>query len=201
MLARFLPKLRKNPSEGSASCVGGEETCRGGQNLWVTRHTVDKWMKLYQTQGRVGLNAKPKGRPGAVPEGMASCADGTCDRRPLPGSVEVAVLPLDTEAVQGYVEKRFGYDALFGPSDDGWRSGVFTPQKPRRRAFEQNPEAVEQWVKKIYPLLHARAKREHALMYWGDEMDCALTIRRDERLVVVDKLLSLRGLVNAFAAI
>jgi len=56
-------------------------------------------------------------------------------------------------------------------------------------------------VKKIYPLLHARAKREHALMYWGMRWDCALTIRRDERLVVVDKLLSLRGLVNAFAAI
>jgi len=53
----------------------------------------------------------------------------------------------------------------------------------------------------IYPLLHARAKREHALMYWGDEMGLRSDIRRDERLVVVDKLLSLRGLVNAFAAI
>ena len=74
------------------------------------------------------------------------------------------------EAVQGYVEKRFGIRRSVWTIGRWLAEWGFTPQKPRRRAFEQNPEAVEQWVKKIYPLLHARAKREHALMYWGDEM-------------------------------
>ena len=44
-----------------------------------------------------------------------------------------------------------------------------TPQKPLRRAYERDPKAVEQWVKKDYPKLRARAKRHSAAIYFLDE--------------------------------
>ena len=46
----------------------------------------------------------------------------------------------------------------------------FTPQKPVRRAYEQNPEAVKSWLEQEYPTLQKQAKEENALIYWGDEM-------------------------------
>jgi hypothetical protein len=46
----------------------------------------------------------------------------------------------------------------------------FTPQKPVRRAFEQKPEEVRQWLEVEYPKIRQAAKREKAQIYWGDEM-------------------------------
>ena len=45
----------------------------------------------------------------------------------------------------------------------------FTPQKPVKRAKEQNTEAVNRWLKIEYPLIAGRAKEEKAEIYWGDE--------------------------------
>ncbi|EQD74376.1 ISXoo2 transposase, partial [mine drainage metagenome] len=44
------------------------------------------------------------------------------------------------------------------------------PQKPVRRAFERDPQAVAHWLQVEYPAIRARAKRARAEIYWGDEM-------------------------------
>lgn len=46
----------------------------------------------------------------------------------------------------------------------------FTPQKPLRRAYERDPQAVRKWLSKEYPTIRSRARRERATIYWGDEM-------------------------------
>ncbi|WP_241792338.1 IS630 family transposase [Acidithiobacillus thiooxidans] len=38
-----------------------------------------------------------------------------------------------------------------------------------KRALEQNPEAVRQWLEQDYPRLRAQAAQEGAVIYWGDE--------------------------------
>jgi transposase len=44
-----------------------------------------------------------------------------------------------------------------------------TPQKPLRRAYERDPEAVERWITEEYPRLKARAKRRGADIFFLDE--------------------------------
>ncbi len=44
-----------------------------------------------------------------------------------------------------------------------------TPQKPLRRAYERDPQAVEQWRKETYPKLRRRAKRMGARIFFLDE--------------------------------
>ena len=46
----------------------------------------------------------------------------------------------------------------------------FTPQRPLRHAYRQDPEAVRRWLQEEYPQIQARAKREGAEIQWGDEM-------------------------------
>jgi hypothetical protein len=48
------------------------------------------------------------------------------------------------------------------------RSG-FKHQKPMKRAYEQNPEAVQGWLENTYPVIKRRAGEEKAEIYWGDE--------------------------------
>ena len=45
----------------------------------------------------------------------------------------------------------------------------FTPQKPIKRAYEQNPEAVQAWLQGEYPGIEQRARSEGAEIHWGDE--------------------------------
>jgi len=44
-----------------------------------------------------------------------------------------------------------------------------TPQKPLRRAYERDPQAVEQWKNEDYPKLKKRAKRRGADIFFLDE--------------------------------
>lgn len=44
-----------------------------------------------------------------------------------------------------------------------------TPQKPLRRAYERDPEAVDLWLKETYPKLKKRAKRLGAMIFFLDE--------------------------------
>jgi len=45
----------------------------------------------------------------------------------------------------------------------------FTPQKPIKKAYEQRPEAVQNWLEEEYPAIEKRAKAEGAEIHWGDE--------------------------------
>ena len=45
----------------------------------------------------------------------------------------------------------------------------FTAQKPLRRAYEQSAEAAQRWLSHDYPAIAARAKRDKAASFWGDE--------------------------------
>jgi transposase len=67
------------------------------------------------------------------------------------------------------IERRYGVRLGLTALGNYLRRWGFSPQKPVRRAFEQDPEAVEAWTERIYPAIAAKAKREGALILWGDE--------------------------------
>src|SRR4030043_1477279 len=52
----------------------------------------------------------------------------------------------------------------------------FTPQKPAKQAYEQNPKAVKKWLEEEYPSITQQAKAEGAEIHWCDETG----VRNDE---------------------
>ena len=48
--------------------------------------------------------------------------------------------------------------------------GGLSPQKPQRRALEQNPAAVRRWLSEEYPAIVAAAKRDRGVVLWLDEL-------------------------------
>jgi Winged helix-turn helix len=69
---------------------------------------------------------------------------------------------------------------LIGQRDGRWlarttvggylRGWGFSPQRPQRRALEQNPAAVRRWLAETYPAIRAQARREGGVVLWLDEM-------------------------------
>lgn len=60
---------------------------------------------------------------------------------------------------------------------------------PIKRAYERNEAAIAQWLAEVYPKIATRAKRERALIDWGDETG----LRSDD----VAETWSAAGTVNA----
>jgi hypothetical protein len=45
----------------------------------------------------------------------------------------------------------------------------FTPQKPKKRAYEQCSKKVQKWLDEEYPAIKEKAKQEKATIHWADE--------------------------------
>ena len=72
-------------------------------------------------------------------------------------------------AVQQIIQQECGVKVAVRTVGEYLKRWGFTPQKPLRNAYEQKPEAVDLWLKKDYPDIVVRAKKENAEIHWGDE--------------------------------
>src|SRR5918994_6291866 len=72
-------------------------------------------------------------------------------------------------AVQALVRQRFGVAVAVRTMGSYLARWGYTPQKPLRRAYEQDPAAVRRWLRREYPAIAARAKAERGVIFWGDE--------------------------------
>lgn len=139
--------------------------------LGVTRHTVCRWVKAYRLQGKDALKAKKKGRTTGgklLPWQAAQSAKTVIDHHP-----EQLKLPFylwTREAVALLIKRRFGVKLSVWTVGRYLKRWGFTSQKPAQRAREQNPEQVRQWVEKEYSSIRRQAQKDHAQIYWSDEM-------------------------------
>jgi len=67
------------------------------------------------------------------------------------------------------IKTHFGIRYSVGMVGRLLRRWGFTPQKPVTRAYERDDEQIRKWIKREYPALRRRAKRENAEIYWEDE--------------------------------
>jgi transposase len=86
-----------------------------------------------------------------------------------PDQLKLAFALWTREAVRLAIKQVANQDLPLRTISDYLKRWGFTPQKPTKRAYEQNPKAVEQWHETTYPLIQARAKQEKAEIHWGDE--------------------------------
>jgi len=137
----------------------------------VTRQVVGKWVKAYREGGIRALKAKKRGRrKGGSLLGWqaAQIARTVTDRQPEQLHFPFHLWTRDGVAL--LIEARFGIQLSKWTVGRYLKRWGFSPQKPLRRAYEQNPEAVRHWLESRYPAIHRQAKQEKALIFWGDEM-------------------------------
>ena len=138
----------------------------------VTRQAVGKWMKAYRIGGEGALTAQPQGRPEGETrlKGWQAAAISKLITDRDPDQLRLPFVLWTREAVRVLIFKKYGVQV--SPSTVGrylTRWG-FTPQKPVRRAYEGGNAAVQRWLEEEYPAIVKAAKKENALIYWGDEM-------------------------------
>jgi len=136
----------------------------------VSRTALHTWLKKYREGGLKALNSQKRGRrkgkqlePWQSAQTVRTIIDHCPDQVKLPWALWTR------EAVGQYIKNHFGIKLSRWTVGRYLKSWNLTPQKPAKRAFQQNPEAVKQWLEIDYPAIRAQAKEENADIHWGDE--------------------------------
>ena len=171
--ARSLPSIAQEDLRQKAvkAVMDGKKQVEVAKILGVTRQAVGKWINKFRQGGNKSLKAKQKGRPRGgklLPWQAAQIAKTVTDH--YPEQLKLPFYLWTREAIAQLIEQRFGIRLSVWTVGRYLSRWGFTPQKPVRRAYEQNPKAVQSWLEKDYPMLQKQAKTEKALIYWGDEM-------------------------------
>src|SRR5918993_5583026 len=139
----------------------------------VHHNAVNRWINRYREGGWDGLAERRRGRrPGEQAaltelqqqEVIALVRETTPDQLGLPGFLWTR------DAVAELITQRYGVWLARTTVGGYLRGWGFSPQKPQRRALEQNPAAVARWLATEFPAICAQAKREGGVGWWLDEM-------------------------------
>jgi len=173
--ARSLPgaaqaALRKRAVQ---AVLDGMTQAQAARVFGVHPNAVGRWMKRYRDGGFHALAERRRGRRAGEQaalsasqqqEVIALVRDSTPDQLGLTGFLWTR------EAVAELIAQRYGTRLARTTVGAYLRAWRFSPQKPQRRALEQDPVAVARWLAETYPAIRAQARRESGVVLWLDEL-------------------------------
>jgi transposase len=139
-----------------------------GEIVGVHADTVGRWLKLDKNALKVNRGGRKLGD--------ARLLSGEEEKRirskiidKTPDQMKLRYALWTRRAVQELIEQETGEQLAIRSVGEYLKRWGMTPQKPQKRAYEQSAPAVRRWLEEDYPGIKARAKRENAEIYWGDE--------------------------------
>ena len=151
--------------------------------LEVSRTHMNRWCKVFEEGGHEALELGRRGRrlndkrllqPHQCATLVNIIKDKTPDQEKMPFVLWERV------AVRELIKKQFGVTIALRTVSEYLKRWGMTPQRPIERAREQNSKAVKKWLEETYPEIKNQAKKEGAVVLWGDEtgvQNCANTGR------------------------
>jgi transposase len=171
---RLSPKAQEALRRRAVAAVrsGALTQTAAAQVFGVARKTVWLWVKAHAEGGDSALAARKRGPKGGAGKLRGWQAATVCNliRDRHPEQLKLPFYLWTSDAVRQLIRREFGVVLSARSVRRYLKRWGFTPQKPRRVAYERNPEAVRRWLDEEYPAIRARAKRERARIYWGDGM-------------------------------
>lgn len=148
----------------------------------VSLKAVNNWWRTYRELGMSGLRMKSR-RPKSADDGgrlkgwQCSSIVRTIVSK-TPDQLQFGFMLWTREAVAELIKDRFNLKLSKWTVGRLLKKWGMSPQKPVKRAYEQQPEVVKRWLEKEYPRIAQKAAREKAEIHWGDEMG----VRSDDQI-------------------
>lgn len=141
-----------------------------GEVLGVHLNTVAHWIK--PADGRQTNGFKKRGRKLGEQRTLTQEQEKTIQnliRDKTPDQMKLAFALWTRKAIRDLVSRLFGIRIPTRTMGEYLKRWGYTPQRPLKRAYEQRPKEVQEWLEKRYPEIRARAKKEGAEIHWADE--------------------------------
>jgi transposase len=140
--------------------------------LGVSPQAVSRWVNAFDRSGNKALKAGKRGRRPGEQKALDPRQEARVRRAVVgkyPDQLALPGLVWTRPQVRQLVRNWFGIGLSPVTIGKYLRSWGLSPQKPIRRAYEQNPEAVARWLETEYPAIERRAKKEKAVILWLDQ--------------------------------
>lgn len=139
-----------------------------GLSYPTVRNTID----LFEQGGWAAIKPAARGRKVGVGRCLTTAQEQTiratiCDNRPE--QLKMDFYLWTRAAVGELIRCECGVELSVRTIGKLLKRWGFTPQKPIKKAYEQRPEAVRQWLDEHYPAIEAQARAEGGEIHWGDE--------------------------------
>lgn len=138
----------------------------------VRTATVCEWVKQYRFSGNKGLKDKSRGAKSEEIKILKKEEEEKVQKMiidTMPDQLKLSFSLWTRKAVKELVERELGVSIAINTMGDYLRSWGYSPQKPKKKAYEQNPKSVQKWIEEEYPAIRKKAKEEGAEIHWGDE--------------------------------
>ena len=154
-----------------AAVRDGMPKTEAAQVFNVSRTAIYNWLKQVKRGGDRALKARKQGRPkgSRLEPWQAAVTVRTITDR-CPDQLKMPFALWTREAVQNLLEDKFGVSVSIWTVGRYLAKWGLTPQKPLRKAYEQDPKEVQYWLDTEYKSIKRQATREGAEIHWGDEM-------------------------------
>jgi len=138
----------------------------------VRTNTISDWVKLFKQHGSKGLKEVKRGRKKGTGKLLSSTQEKEIQKMIVDKMPDQLKLPYGLwtrKAVKDLIYRTYKIKVAIRTMGDYLKSWGFTPQKPKKKAYEQNSKAVNKWIEEEYPKIKRKAKEENAEIHWGDE--------------------------------
>lgn len=134
--------------------------------------TICAWYKAYQRGGKKAIKIKKRGRPSGSCRTLTAAQENEVQKAIVdkcPDQLKFPFALWTRVAVQQLVKELFLIKMPIRTVGEYLKRWNYTPQKPLRKAYKQNPKAISAWLKAEYPTIAIKSKKEKAEIHWGDE--------------------------------
>lgn len=138
----------------------------------VSLRSISRWLKAEREYGKRGLRNGRAGRRPGEQKALSKRTQRMICRIMLIQTPEQAGgegLLWTRAAVADLIERRWEISLSLPTIGKYLKSWGLSPQRPIRRAYEQNPRAIQRWLKETYPAIVAAAQKDAGLIYFLDE--------------------------------
>ena len=141
-------------------------------NFGVHLNTVGGWWRIYQKEGRNALHVNKRGLKSGQGRVLTAEQEKEIQKMIIDKTPDQLKLPFvlwDRKAVKELIQSQYGVNVAIRTIGDYLLRWNFSPQRPVKRAYEQQPKTVRRWLDEVYPEIQIKAKQENAEIHWGDE--------------------------------
>jgi len=134
--------------------------------------TICAWYKAYQRGGKKAIKIKKRGRPSGSCRTLTAVQEHEIQKAIVdkcPDQLKFPFALWTRVAVQQLIRELFSIKMPIRTVGEYLKRWNYTPQKPLRKAYKQNPKAISAWLKDEYPTIAMKSKKENAEIHWGDE--------------------------------
>jgi transposase len=148
---------------------GGEKPSEVMRSLGLCRTSIYPWLRAHKRKGPQSLLMRKSSgpKPKLSAQQRQQVLRWIVGKDPRQYGLDFGLWT--RQIVAHLIEEKFGIRMKLTAVGRLLARLNITPQKPLRRAYERDPEAIEKWIRQDYPRLRKRAKKRGAAIFFLDE--------------------------------